>query len=492
MNNQEPDYLFVTGNGYDHLEPYLEKLYGQRASFKINLDRFLRGEEFQNCTKFPNSMEDIQTISPDSIKRTIERNDIFHKRAMEICDLFDRKQTSRTLTEEDVLYIGGVLGIAPGMTDRADVLFPDLVDLYISSVEEGNLIEEKVINNLPVLESAINQLLDRVRQNQIIRYNGRDLVSQGYARYYYRGENAYYKKSNASIFRQPLSEKYETREIQLLISQLRIVEFSRWLNRLTFIKHWPYGDIAHGAIAQHYGIATNAIDITSDLRVALFFACCKYVDDEWRPLEPKDFEEKDSRRNVARIGGDSRYGILFHTMADICDMSRFVPDYQPHITQVTPLGAQPFLRCQKQSGYVIESGELPGSNKPFDMYQALPFCVVKFRHTRELCDWIYEEMDQGKLIYPEYNCVSLNEVVEEIKTTKVFEPESLVIAMQSKGININRLEELRNKLCKMEITFKDQITRVSDDYIEMIENAWAEANYPKLNISPRFKFGFCL
>lgn len=492
MNNPEYDYLFVTGNGYDHLESLLKTIYGQRAEFKNSLDRFLDGEEFRNCTKFPSSIGEIQTLTPDSIKKTIERNDEVHRIAREICELFDRKQKNRTLTKEDILYIGGVLGIAPGMTDRAGVLFPDLVDLYVSSVEEGNSIIERVTTNVSILESAILRLLDRVRPNHIVRYNGRDLVSQGYARYYYRGENAYYKKSNASIFRQPLSEDYETREIQLLISQLRIVEFSRWLNRLAFVKQWPYGDVAHGAIAQHYGIATNAIDITSELRVALFFACCKYVDDKWQPLDPKDYEKKDSRENVARLGGDSRYGILFHTMADICDMSGFVPDYQPHITQVTPLGAQPFLRCQKQSGYVIESGELPESNKPFDMYQALPFCVVKFRHTRELCEWIYEEMDQGKLIYPEYNCVSLNKIVEDIKATDIFENRSLEMAMQNKCIPACRTEEIKKKISIMGISFADHITRVSDNYLDEIEKAWEESNYPELSLTPSFRFGFCI
>ena len=48
MNNPEYDYLFVTGNGYDHLESLLKTIYGQRAEFKNSLDRFLDGEEFRN------------------------------------------------------------------------------------------------------------------------------------------------------------------------------------------------------------------------------------------------------------------------------------------------------------------------------------------------------------------------------------------------------------------------------------------------------------
>ena len=71
MNIPEYDYLFVTGNGYDHLESLLKTIYGQRAEFKNSLDRFLDGEEFRNCTKFPSSIGEIQTLTPDSIKKTI-------------------------------------------------------------------------------------------------------------------------------------------------------------------------------------------------------------------------------------------------------------------------------------------------------------------------------------------------------------------------------------------------------------------------------------
>ena len=53
MNNPEYDYLFVTGNGYDHLESLLKTIYGQRAEFKNSLDRFLDGFRmlFQNIEK---------------------------------------------------------------------------------------------------------------------------------------------------------------------------------------------------------------------------------------------------------------------------------------------------------------------------------------------------------------------------------------------------------------------------------------------------------
>ena len=70
------------------------------------------------------------------------------------------------------------------------------------------------------------------------------------------------------------------------------------------------------ALAQHYGIKTPLMDITSDLKTALFFACCKYEGHQWRPMEKRDFVyTQDGAREK-----DSRYGVLYRVPTEITDM----------------------------------------------------------------------------------------------------------------------------------------------------------------------------
>ena len=63
------------------------------------------------------------------------------------------------------------------------------------------------------------------------------------------------------------------------------------------------------------------MDVTSDLLTALFFACCKLENDgKWHPLTKDDFEKEDSRVNVKKLGGDSRYAVIYRSPSEITDM----------------------------------------------------------------------------------------------------------------------------------------------------------------------------
>ena len=112
--------------------------------------------------------------------------------------------------------------------------------------------------------------------------------------------------SRPSLFRK-LSKDSFNAQVDTILGMVRIIDFSLWLNQLSFVKNWPYGDVFHGAIAQHYGIPTNCMDVTSDLETALFFACCNYENGQWRPLRADEFAEANSR-NLGK-NCDARYGM---------------------------------------------------------------------------------------------------------------------------------------------------------------------------------------
>lgn len=79
-----------------------------------------------------------------------------------------------------------------------------------------------------------------------------------------------------------------------------------FLDNFDAIKYWGHSAVNHLALAQHYGIKTPLLDLTSNFRTALFFACCKYQDGQWRPLTKRDLD-----------GGDPRYGILYRSPTEI-------------------------------------------------------------------------------------------------------------------------------------------------------------------------------
>lgn len=103
---------------------------------------------------------------------------------------------------------------------------------------------------------------------------------------------------------------------------MRIKNFSNFLERTKPVKCYKKRLLSLGfrniteskaspfydAIAQHYGFNTNLLNITSDLNVALFFACCRYENNKWRPLTEK--ECKNNKYSVLYIADEDFYGLL--------------------------------------------------------------------------------------------------------------------------------------------------------------------------------------
>ena len=190
-----------------------------------------------------------------------------------------------------------------------------------------------------------------------------------------------------------------------------------------------------------------------NLDIALFFACCCYDEkaQKWLPLSDKDFEKANSRENVEKLGGDSRYGILYSSPADIAEMSRVANDEGLHITNVTPVGIQPFQRCERQSAFLIET------DRPYDMLKDQSFSKMKFRLTREICDWIYLKMEKGELVYPSEGMSNCRDIADSIIDSKKHTIKAFDVAVKWLRFDKNKSDKLREQLEKQGYQFCDSV-----------------------------------
>lgn len=477
--------LFCSSNGFEFLECYLTKIYGERGSIKHNLERYIYGEFFQASCRYVNTIDDLPEITFEEIKRLIEKENCFRTMSIELQKKYDELNKSGKLTDEDYREVAGIMGLAPGHTDRPNTLFPNILDLYVSSKEEGDKIWKSVCSNRNVVAVMVNAMMDYIRSNQIINYNGRDMLSQGYARNYFRGESAYYKTSKSSMFRGLDTMDQDEAEILLLIRAIKMIDFSIWLSKLDCVNGWRHGDVFHGAVAQHYGIATNGMDVSSNLKIALFFACCHFDQDtkKWLPLKNSDFEKADSRSSVAKMNGDSRYGILYCAPADIAELSRVANCKDIHITNVTPVGIQPFQRCERQSAYLIETA------RTYDMLKDRSFTKVKFKLNQEICEWIYHEMKKGDLVYPNEGKGSCQDIADTVSNSKVHTKEAFDCAIDSLGINESRKSELIDKLNSKGYTLQDKFEWCTPERQKELERDCFESTK---DIESSFRLMFCI
>ena len=473
-----------SSNGYDFLESYLTALYGERGTFRHNLQRYLSGKEFLNSCRAPTCIDDIPELTFETIRAQVVREAHFCNRCDHALAVYAKRQQEQKLTKDDYYEIAGIMGLCPGQYDWHETLFPHLVDLFVSSEKEGNEIWKSVEKQPNIIEVMVSVMSNGLRSGQIIDYYNRHLWSQGYARNYFRGENAYNAHSRPSLFRNLSGDPCKAR-LQKVIGNLQMIEFAIWLNGISFVQKWPYGDVFHGAIAQHYGIPTNGLDMTSDLKTALFFACCQYDSEKrkWRPLQQEEYKHADLRPAVKARGGDARYGIIFSAPVDVANMSRIANISDLRVTGVTPIGFQPFMRCSSQYGYIIEAGE------PYDLYKDPSFSKHKFRHSPEICNWIFSEMDEGRHVYPQEMFGTCEDIVDTLKEQTLFSQQAYSMTLEHLKLEQYAVQiqaELEKQgvqiVSSVRLCTEDRRQELEQSYWNAYNNHIYSATSPSINI----------
>lgn len=137
--------------------------------------------------------------------------------------------------------------------------------------------------------------------------------------YYYRGENSIYSTCKPSIYR----IKNDT---ERMVAEIRAIEFICFLKSLPEVLELERQNyyVAYEALAQHYGFATNMLDLTDDLITAAFFAT--------HSLNPITLRMEYLSEGIGQI----RYS----------EPMRIGLDHK-----FMPIGLQPLARPAAQSGY---------------------------------------------------------------------------------------------------------------------------------------------
>lgn len=264
---------------------------------------------------------------------------------------------------------------------------------------------------------------DRKTAGFMMEYPHGLVISQGERNSYYRGENRIHSKSQSSLYRK--LEKLPSaadRELYRFIANMRIAEFGIFLCRLGIVQFWlsNYGSVLFEPLAQHYGLETEWLDITSDFDVALFFATCKWQDGKWQPLD-----EEDIRKHPM--------GVIFH-----------IPQWQAanilHHNVILPIGYQPFMRCHSQYAYGIHM------ETPYPLQEDATFEKLHFHHSVELSKRVFEMMDGGKKIYPQEGLDEFTDTIASIKAATTFSEEAFDYVFREKNTTGLSREEIIKQL----------------------------------------------
>ena len=200
---------------------------------------------------------------------------------------------------------------------------------------------------------------------------------------YYRGQSSYYPKCYPSLYRPGMTDvnrfvaRLRTCELQILMEQYPLWDIFNHGTMVTMpdgSQHPVILSCDELALAQHYGLPTELLDLTVDKWVAAFFACTKYDSktDTYRPTDEGD-----------------GYGV-FYSYSDVPDVDS-ITDYTKK--KLRAVGLQPFARPGEQAGYVLKMEE--GQN-----FTRMSWRKIKFRHDRKASELVFNYTNRAKKLFP--------------------------------------------------------------------------------------------
>lgn len=170
--------------------------------------------------------------------------------------------------------------------------------------------------------------------------------------FYYRGENNIFPTCKPSVYR--IND-----ELERMVAEIRAIEFIDFLKSLPEIQALERQNyyVAYEALAQHYGFATNVLDLTDDLITAAFFAT--------HALNPITMRMEFLKEGIGQI----RYS----------DAATLGID-----RKFFPIGLQPLARPAAQSGY----GYYMNANDDFAEFSASIFFYQNADKNQKLAEGI--------------------------------------------------------------------------------------------------------
>lgn len=348
-----------------------------------------------------------------------------------------------------------------------EYLFPGKLDNTIHNITydqikllyEDNMKEEKESNKITLSSYCGENYYDKYGDNSfammqefIVRdprtsgmrlyYPHGVVIEQAARKNYYRGENQIFPESLPTLQRS--LKKYgllKDKELYRMVADMRIAEFTFFLQKFKHVREWKNSDILYEALAQHYGLETSWLDITNDFNVALFFATCYWDNGKWKPLTKEQTE----------IDEQHKYGMIFHMPSNrmpvrwTSAIPKFMPWTEKVVGQVNgnnvyehldypiyrgdvgnliyPLGFQPFMRCHMQNGYGIYM------RTPHPLQQDSEFEKLRFRHSEQLSRRVFDLMKGGELMYPHEGLKQAEFIIDQIRTATSFSEEAFQYAL---------------------------------------------------------------
>lgn len=324
---------------------------------------------------------------------------------------------------------------------------PTILDVVekISAIENGFALSR-------VSEVPSSRFYDEGRYNYVSERNNRDVVhlmptSQSPFTFF-RGQSRFHEPCIPSLFRGKIKGENAT-EGDIAAHRIKICEFAKLLST-----HHVFAEVSRNilvepvALAQHYGLTTEYLDITNSKWVAAFFACTRYDydTDTYHPVG-RDYEEG--------------YGVMYIT--NFHAKGVFPEEF---FEKNGVIGYQYFERPTKQSsfGFRMKNGEDFNTSPYFDK--------IFFRHDLEASRIVYSmSYNQNRFIPRD----ALSKLAREIDQSREVTREALFSCWMN--YYQDKLPEFLDRVCAAKAwTIREDNAPIVAFSEEQLQVDWKEWN----------------
>lgn len=326
------------------------------------------------------------------------------------------------------------IGELPNILEVLDDIAEEELQRKLDPLQSSFLAELQCENNFAKIRSSDN--------------SGFHLMPTSFlAMRFYRGQSEYYDECFSSFYRKGVKPEDKLHE------QLKYCELTLLLNNHPIVQDFLHANIKVDtvAIAQHYGLKTDVLDVTSNKWTAAFFACTKVSNGSYTLL---DSSYKD------------KIGVIY--MLD-ANPENFIED-------ISVIGAQPFERPTRQNAFGVTLGE--GQN--FNNREGLK--VIPFRHDKKAESILFDMFYKSKRLFPDDMLVGVVDAIN--KSNEVSMPA--VLFCKDKFYADITDTELSEQIGKLGVTIvpESKITFSEDELRKQCDYWW---KYGRDKLSSRIK-----